>query len=85
MSYVKASPLLGDRTLSDSESEKKDRRVTQPVTSGEQVSHESRQEYDVPVASGWLYFSIISCVIGTSFSFGYSMGCVNTPALVNKD
>jgi len=37
------------------------------------------------VASGWLYFSIISCVIGTSFSFGYSMGCINTPALVNKD
>jgi len=49
MSYVKASPLLGDRTLSDSENEKKDRRVTQPVTSGEQVSHENRQEYDVPV------------------------------------
>ncbi|KAF6016464.1 hypothetical protein EB796_025230 [Bugula neritina] len=35
-----------------------------------------------PVASGWLYFSIISCVIGTSFSFGYSLGCVNTPAVV---
>jgi len=49
MSYVKASPLLGDRTLSDSENEKKDRRAPQPVTSGEQVSHESRQEYDVPV------------------------------------
>jgi len=49
MSYVKALPLLGDRTLSDSESENKDRRVTQPVTSGERVSHESRQEYDVPV------------------------------------
>jgi len=42
MSFVKASPLLGDRTLPDSESEKSDRRVTQPVTSGEQVSHESR-------------------------------------------
>jgi len=42
MSYMKASPLLGDRTLSDSENEKKDRRAPQPVTSGEQVSHESR-------------------------------------------
>ncbi|KAF6021312.1 hypothetical protein EB796_020376 [Bugula neritina] len=41
-----------------------------------------KAEYDVLVASGWLYFSIISCVIGTSFSFGYSMGCINTPAVV---
>jgi len=50
MSYVKASPLLGDRTLPDSESEKKDRRVTQPVTSGERVSRGRRQEVDMPVS-----------------------------------
>jgi len=49
MSYVKVPPLLSDRTLSDSKSEKSDRRAPQSVTSGEQVSHESRQEYDVPV------------------------------------
>jgi len=50
MSYVKASPLLGDRTLPDSESEKKDRRVIQPVTSGKQVSRGCRQEVDIPVS-----------------------------------
>ncbi|KAF6025874.1 Glut1 [Bugula neritina] len=62
---VKASPLLGDRTLPDSESEKKDRRVTQPVTSGEQVSRGRRQEVDMPVIT-WLSTGCVTLLSGSA-------------------
>ncbi|KAF6021315.1 Glut1 [Bugula neritina] len=82
MSTAETSPLLGDASLPDPVNAKKDSRVRSTVTVDDRASTCSGSDYDEPVASGWLYFAIISCVIGTSFSFGYSLGCINTPAVV---
>ncbi|XP_067951488.1 solute carrier family 2, facilitated glucose transporter member 1-like [Watersipora subatra] len=54
---------------------------------GQEEGHRdtSTRPYDIPVANGWLYFCVTACVIGTSFSFGYALGCLNTPAQVIEE
>ncbi|XP_067950914.1 facilitated glucose transporter protein 1-like [Watersipora subatra] len=46
---------------------------------GDEVINRS---YETPVCGKWMYFSVLASVIGTSFSYGYALGSLNTPTKV---